>query len=79
MPQDFMLKLVNHFLIHLLPEGIEVTDNHCGKLLIRDQSIFNYTAYDDQHDQDTTNPCQQSNIMILTNENDCSFHIYQYF
>ncbi|KNZ76393.1 hypothetical protein J132_10503, partial [Termitomyces sp. J132] len=70
--KNFQYKLNEHLLICLLPSNTEITDQNCGKLIIRDNMIYehktlcvNYTTYD----QDTLNPWQQSDVMALADNN----------
>ncbi|KAG6872953.1 hypothetical protein C0995_004837 [Termitomyces sp. Mi166 len=83
---NFTFKLVDHFLLCLLPQGIEISEEYHGKLIIKDQMIYehktlciNYTTYNNWHDQDTINPHQQSDVMVLADKDDHSFHFYWYY
>ena len=57
-------------------------DHRC--VLILDNNIYehtylqiNYTTYDLQQDQDSINPCSHPNVMLLSQEDECS-HPYWY-
>ncbi|KAG6860911.1 hypothetical protein C0995_006165, partial [Termitomyces sp. Mi166 len=61
-------------------------DKAHGNLIIKDQMIYehktlqvNYTTYDNQHDQDTINPGQQSDVMVLADDDDKDSHPFWYF
>ncbi|KNZ74465.1 hypothetical protein J132_06844, partial [Termitomyces sp. J132] len=80
---NFKYKLNEHLLICLLPFNTEIADQNHGKLIIRDNMIYehktlciNYPTYDNQHDQDTLNPQWQSDVMVVADNN---VHPYWYF
>ncbi|KAG6848475.1 hypothetical protein H0H93_016682 [Arthromyces matolae] len=81
--KDFVPKLMDHLISRLQPDLKEITDTDRGRLIIRDDMIFehktlriNYTTYDNRREQDTINPKRHSDVMFLSNEDD---HPYWYY
>ena len=87
--QDFLPRLKDHILGHLqglVYNGDESNfsdeDRHC--VIILNNKIYehaylriNYTTYDLRWDQDSINPHSHSNIMLLSQEDEC-LHPYWY-
>ncbi|KAF5323658.1 hypothetical protein D9758_017135 [Tetrapyrgos nigripes] len=84
--KDFGQKLRTHVLEHLvLPKGTALTEADFLSLVIMNGRVFqhreiriNYTTYDCRRDQDSVNPRQHADVMMLSDNTEVDDHPYIY-
>jgi len=81
--QDFYYKLASHLISELLFDGLTIKPADYTQFMVFNNIMYvhkalqiNFTTYDNQHDQDTINPCTHSDVIMLSDSN--SRHPYCY-